>query len=216
MLSVSYQVHFDVLRIVVLAILLEDRLRLLQRLQVVHPVTHSRACGIHSRTRYLACFYHVSVGKYVGSGGLWVTGSGHAISQVGSIDPNRVFMQAPSRPHVGVSIDKSWGNGLACSINHGSSSRIQGSGFSDGLDPVVFDQDVSLFDDLIAFHGDDSCIFNQNASFRRILCKEYLHLMLRWAVGFFLLEVCLVEAVCFGFLLVRFEKRFYSFLICFG
>ena len=114
-------------------------------------------------------------------------------------------MQAPSRPHVCVGIDKSRGNGLARSIDHGSSSCIQGSCFSNGLDAVIFDQDVSLLDDLIAFHGDDARIFQQNASFRRVLCKEYLHLLLERAVGFFLFEVRFVEAVRLEFYLICFE-----------
>ena len=158
-LSVSYQVHFDVLGIVVFAVLLEDRFRLLQRLQVVHPIPDSWACGIHSWTRNYPCFHHVTISKYIGSGSLRISRGGHAIGQVGGIDPHRVFMQSPSWPHVRVGIDKSRGYGLACSIDYLCSCPIQGAGFADSLDAVVFNQDVSLLNDFIAFHGDDARIF---------------------------------------------------------
>ena len=138
-LSVSYQVHFDVLGIVVFAVLLEDRFRLLQRLQVVHPVPYSWACGIHSWTRNYPCFDHVTISKYIGSGSLRISRGGHAIGQVGGINPNGVFMQSPSWPHVRVGIDKSRSYGLARGIDYLRSCPIQGAGFADGLDAVVLD-----------------------------------------------------------------------------
>ena len=157
-LSVAHQVHFDVLRIVVLAVLLEDALGLLQRLQVVHPVAHTWTCRIHAWSRDHTCFHHVTVGKYVCGGCLWITSSSHTISQVGSIDPHRVFMQSPCRPHVRVGIDKSWGDGFARGIDHFRACSIQGACFSYCFDSVIFNENISLFDDLISLHGDNSCI----------------------------------------------------------
>ena len=158
MLSVAHQVHFDVLGIVVLAVLLEHALGLLQRLQVVHPVAHTRTRRIHTWSRDHACFHHVAIGKYVCGGCLWVTSGGHPIRQVGGIDPHRVFMQSPSWPHVRMGIDKSRGDGFARGIDHFRACSIQGACFSYCFDSVIFNEDVSLFDDLISLHGDNSCI----------------------------------------------------------
>ena len=68
-------------------------------------------------------------------------------------------MQAPSRPHVRVSVDKSRGDRFARGINDRGRTSIQCAGFADSLDSIVLDQDISLFDDLIPLHGDDACIF---------------------------------------------------------
>ena len=215
-LSVAHQIHFDVLRIVVLAVLLEHTLGLLQGLQVVHPIAHTRTRRIHAWSRDHACFHHVAVGKYVCSGGLWVSSSRHPIGQVGGIDPYRVFMQSPSWPHVRMGIDKSRGDGFARGIDHFRACSIQSACFAYRFDTVVFDENVSLFDDLIAFHRDDACILKQNTSLWCVLGKENLHLMLNWAVSFFLFKFRLVEAVCFEKSFIGFEQGIDALLVCFS
>ena len=56
-------------------------------------------------------------------------------------------------------VDKSRGDRFARGINDRGRTSSQSAGFADSLDAVVFDQDVSLLDDLIPLHGDDTCIF---------------------------------------------------------
>ena len=58
-----------------------------------------------------------------------------------------------------VGIDKSRSNGFARGIDYLCSCSIQGAGFANSLNAVVLDLDISLLDDLIAFHGEDTGIF---------------------------------------------------------
>ena len=60
--AVPCQIHLDGLGIVILAVLFEDTARLIQILQIVHPVAYARTGGVDPRPDDLSGLYHISIG----------------------------------------------------------------------------------------------------------------------------------------------------------
>ena len=190
---------------------------LLQTFQTIGPVANPGAGRINPWPQNLPTFHHVTVGKYVGGGGLWVTRGGYAVSEVGIVHPGLAFVQSPVRPHVCVGIHEAWNDGFACHVHYlGTCGSFDGTRFTHRLDAVVFNQDISFFKYLGAFHGDDAGIAQQNDSSGYIAGYGHFYPSLAGfvvLVFFFLLVLFLfwLFALRFGlsfFLFLRFLFRF--------
>src|SRR5688572_19829971 len=60
--------------------------------------------------------------------------------------------------HVVMKVDVARKDGLSLGVDHPSIARDRnGTGFPNCHDSAVADHDITVFDDLVAFHGDEPC-----------------------------------------------------------
>jgi len=114
--------------------------------------------GVRAGADDVASVDQILVGEHVVGGGLGITAGSDAVGEVGEEAPVlKVEDAAADFGPVGVNVDEAGNDGFAGDVDDfGVGGDCEAAGFADGDDAIVFDEDVGVFEDVIAVHGDDA------------------------------------------------------------
>src|SRR5262249_30702308 len=117
---------------------------------------NARACGKRAKANDAATVYQVLIREHVVRAGLDVQTGRHAVGKIGEESPVlRVQNASPDFRPMRVRINEAGSDRFSTDVKNLRASRSAASG-AHTLDAIVFDDDVCVFQDFIAFHRDDS------------------------------------------------------------
>ena len=151
LLPIPHNVALDVVRAVVLRIFRQHALHFFFRLEIVVR-KNSRPRGKRTQPDDVAAVHQVFVRKHVVRARLYVEARGDAIGQISQERPVlRVQNAAPNLRPVRVRVDKSGNDRFPGHIEHLRACWYRAFR-PHALDPVIFDDDVRVLQNLLAFH----------------------------------------------------------------